>query len=58
MYDLGVDDGISSFGYTSEDIPGLVTGTIPNERVTKLAPAGEPTPDELHMIFEGSLKIY
>ena len=58
MYDLKVDNGISSFGYTSSDIPNLVEGTLPQTRVTKLAPAGEPTPEEFHMIYEQSLKIY
>jgi len=58
MYDLKVDDGISSFGYQSEDIPNLVKGTLPQHRVTKLAPAGEPTPEEFSMLYEQSLKIY
>lgn len=58
MYDLNVDDGISSFGYTSSDIPDLVNGTLPQHRVTKLAPAGEPAPEEFSMIYEQSLKIY
>lgn len=58
MYDLGVDNGISAFGFKNENVDALVKGTIPNERVTKLAPAGEPTPDELHMIFEDSLTNY
>ena len=29
MRDLEVDDGLKAFGYTSEDIPALVKGTIP-----------------------------
>ena len=58
MYDLKVDDGISSFGYGSEDIPNLVKGTLPQHRVTKLAPAGEPTPEEFSMLYEQSLKLY
>ena len=33
MYDMGVVDGIGAVGYTSEDIPALVKGTIP--QVTK-----------------------
>lgn len=58
MYGLGIDDGISAFGYTSEDIPQLVQGTIPQHRVTKLAPAGEPAAEEYAMIYEQSMKIY
>jgi len=58
MDGLGIDDGISAFGYTSEDIPKLVEGTLPQHRVTKLAPDGEPTAEEYAMIYEQSMKIY
>ena len=58
MYGLGVDDGISAFGYSSEDIPKLVEGTLPQHRVTKLAPAGEPAAEEYAMLYEKSMKIY
>ena len=58
MYDLQVDDGISSLGYTIEDIPKLVESTLPQTRVTKLAPDGEPTPEEFSLLFEQSLKNY
>lgn len=29
LYDLEVEDGLSEIGYSKEDIPGLVKGTIP-----------------------------
>lgn len=29
LYDLEVEDGLSAIGYTKEDIPSLVKGTIP-----------------------------
>jgi len=58
MHGLGIDDGISKFGYTSQDIPKLVEGTLPQHRVTKLAPAGEPSAEEYAMIYEQSMKIY
>ena len=58
MFGLNVDDGISSLGFTSEDIPSLVEGTLPQHRVTKLAPAGEPTPDEFAMLYEHSIKLF
>lgn len=58
MYGLGIDDGISAFGYSSKDIPKLVEGTLPQHRVTKLAPAGEPVAEEYAMIYEKSMKIY
>jgi hydroxyacid-oxoacid transhydrogenase len=41
-------------GYTSADIPGLVEGTLPQHRVTKLSPrpAG---PDDLAKLFEEAM---
>ena len=29
MYDLDVDDGLLALGYTKDDIPDLVKGTLP-----------------------------
>lgn len=29
LYDLEVEDGLSDIGYSKEDIPELVNGTIP-----------------------------
>jgi hydroxyacid-oxoacid transhydrogenase len=29
LYDLKVEDGLSAVGYTKDDIPDLVRGTIP-----------------------------
>ena len=29
MYDLKVDDGLLALGYTKDDIPDLVKGTLP-----------------------------
>jgi hydroxyacid-oxoacid transhydrogenase len=44
-------------GYTSADIPGLVEGTLPQHRVTKLSPR-PATPDDLARLFEGSMTAY
>ena len=33
----GVPMGISKLGFTNDDIPDMVAGTLPQERVTKLA---------------------
>jgi hydroxyacid-oxoacid transhydrogenase len=54
---LGVPNGLSAVGYTAEDIPALVQGTLPQHRVTKLSPrpAGEA---ELTELFEKSMKIW
>ena len=53
---LNAPRGLEALGYTSEDIPALVEGTLPQHRVTKLAPraAGK---DELSRIFEDALRI-
>lgn len=58
MLSLGVDNGLKSFGYSNDDIPELVKGTIPQQRVTKLAPAGTPGEEELAMLFENSMNVY
>ncbi|KAG7273474.1 hypothetical protein CRUP_015850 [Coryphaenoides rupestris] len=52
-----VEDGLSAVGYTQEDVPDLVKGTIPQERVTKLSPR-EHTEEDLTRLFEASLKLY
>ena len=54
MERLGVPNGLKAVGYTSADIPGLVEGTLPQHRVTKLSPrpAG---PDELAALFEDAM---
>ncbi|MBN3322347.1 HOT protein, partial [Atractosteus spatula] len=57
LFDLNVDDGLSAIGYTKDDIPALVKGTIPQERVTKLSPRAH-TEEDLTDLFEASLKLY
>ncbi|KAK3773031.1 hypothetical protein RRG08_029084 [Elysia crispata] len=57
MDSIGVPDGLKSLGFTEEDIPALVKGTLPQHRVTKLSPrpAG---PDELAELLTKSMKTY
>jgi len=57
MQRLQVPNGLSAIGYTSADIPALVEGTLPQQRVTKLSPrpAG---PEELARLFEGAMVAY
>jgi hydroxyacid-oxoacid transhydrogenase len=55
--DLRIPNGLKDLGYTSADIPALVEGTLPQHRVTKLAPrpAG---PEELAQLFEESMRCW
>ncbi|KAJ8272661.1 hypothetical protein GJAV_G00091910 [Gymnothorax javanicus] len=57
LYDLQVDDGLAAIGYTKEDIPALVKGTLPQERVTKISPRSH-TEEDLTNLFEASMKLY
>lgn len=54
---LNLPNGLGALGYTSDDIPALVEGTLPQHRVTKLSPrpAGE---EELAALFEDSMTIW
>ena len=57
MQRLDIPNGLSGLGYSSEQIPALVQGTLPQHRVTKLAPrpAGE---EELAALFEDAMKYW
>ncbi|KAG7173301.1 hydroxyacid-oxoacid transhydrogenase, mitochondrial-like isoform X1 [Homarus americanus] len=57
MDDMKVENGLEALGFTSEDIPALVKGTLPQHRVTKLAPR-EQSEEDLAILFENSLRIY
>ncbi|KAG0282610.1 Hydroxyacid-oxoacid transhydrogenase, mitochondrial [Linnemannia gamsii] len=57
LENLGVPDGIGALGYTKADIPALVKGTLPQHRVTKLAPLSTGA-EALEKIFEDSMKNY
>ncbi|XP_074843225.1 hydroxyacid-oxoacid transhydrogenase, mitochondrial [Carettochelys insculpta] len=57
LFDLNVDDGLAAIGYSKADIPALVKGTLPQERVTKLSPRPQ-TEEELSALFEASMKLY
>jgi len=57
MYDVEVPDGIGALGYTSEDIPELVEGALPQHRLTKLSPR-PASGDDLAQILSESIKNY
>ena len=57
LQDVHVDDGLRALGYTPSDIPALVKATLPQQRVTKLAPLAH-TQEDLARLFENSMKLY
>jgi hydroxyacid-oxoacid transhydrogenase len=54
MRDLKVPNGLRALGYQSSDIPALVKGTLPQHRVTKLAPR-PASAEDLSRIFEQAM---
>jgi hydroxyacid-oxoacid transhydrogenase len=54
MKRLNIPNGLSAIGYTRDDIPHLVQGTLPQHRVIKLSrrPVGE---EELTQIFQDAM---
>ncbi|KAJ1664486.1 hypothetical protein EV178_004098 [Coemansia sp. RSA 1646] len=57
LFDLGVPDGISAFGFTASDIEPLVQSILPQQRVLKLAPR-QSGAEQIASILERSLKNY
>jgi len=57
LKELNLPNGLSAVGYTREDIPALVEGTLPQHRVTKLSPI-EVGEKELTELFENSMQIW
>ncbi|XP_037788999.1 hydroxyacid-oxoacid transhydrogenase, mitochondrial-like isoform X2 [Penaeus monodon] len=57
MHEMKVDNGLEALGYTTDDIPALVKGTLPQHRVTKLAPR-EQSKEDLAILFENSMKVF
>ena len=57
MQRLKVPNGLAALGYTHDDVPALVQGTVPQHRVTKLSP--RPASEEnIAKLFEESLVIW
>jgi hydroxyacid-oxoacid transhydrogenase len=57
MQRLKVPNGLRAVGYSTSDIPALVEGTLPQHRVTKLAPRAAG-PEELAALFEDAMVAY
>ncbi len=57
MKQTGMPNGLAAVGYTEEDIPRLVEGTLPQHRVTKLSPRPF-TAEDLEALFLDSLVIW
>jgi len=57
MRKLGLPNGLSAVGYTSDDIPALVDGTLPQHRVTNLSPRPAGA-GELAQLFEKSMTLW
>ncbi|KAL8591760.1 Hydroxyacid-oxoacid transhydrogenase, mitochondrial [Nucella lapillus] len=57
MDDIGCPNGLKALGYTADDIPALVTGTMPQHRVTKLSPRPAREEDFAQML-EDSMTVF
>jgi hydroxyacid-oxoacid transhydrogenase len=57
MRRTGMPNGLGAVGFEPDDVDALVEGTIPQHRVTKLAPrpAG---PDDLRRLFLGAMRYW
>ncbi|XP_060819391.1 probable hydroxyacid-oxoacid transhydrogenase, mitochondrial [Bombus pascuorum] len=57
MQVMKIENGLTELGFKKEDIPNLVKGTLPQHRITKLAPR-EQSEEDLTQLFENSFTIY
>lgn len=57
MNDMKIENGLESMGFSTSDISALVEGTLPQERVNKMAPR-EQSIEDLSKLFENSMRIY
>jgi alcohol dehydrogenase class IV len=57
MRDIGIPDGIGGVGYTEGDIPGLVEGTMKQQRLLATSPRAV-NEDAVAEIFKRSLRLW
>jgi len=57
MQKLKVPNGLTDLGYSGEDIPSLVEGTLPQRRLLGIAPRTQ-TAEDLAAILENSMTVY
>lgn len=57
MQQLGVPNGLGAIGFGEADLDALVSGTLPQHRVTKLSPRPAGA-DELRQLFADSLTLW
>lgn len=57
MKQTGVPNGLSAIGFTEDDIPTLVEGTLPQHRVTKLSPR-PASAEDLARLFADAMRYW
>ena len=57
MQATGIPNGIGGVGYDASDIPALIQGTMPQQRILRNAPM-EIGEEHLHTMFEGALSYW
>jgi hydroxyacid-oxoacid transhydrogenase len=57
MKATGIPNGLTAVGFSESDVEGLVQGTLPQHRVTKLSPR-PANAEDLRKLFEESMVIW
>jgi hydroxyacid-oxoacid transhydrogenase len=57
MRRTGMPNGLGAVGFEPDDVDALVEGTLPQHRVTKLAPR-PADPEDLRRLFLGALRYW